>query len=91
MSLSQREGDSVPSIGSQMAEAVGLDDVSVLARKVRRKMPRTIPAGPLIWIAADIQARYGFVAFKDPEDFLKAWKTMDGTSLRSCDARTFVQ
>jgi len=25
------------------------------------------------------QAKYGFVAFSDPEDFLKAWKEMDGT------------
>ena len=25
-----------------------------------------------------IQAKYGFVAFSDPEDFLKAWKEMDG-------------
>ncbi|EJU06010.1 RNA-binding domain-containing protein [Dacryopinax primogenitus] len=24
------------------------------------------------------KARYGFVAFSDPEDFLKAWKEMDG-------------
>lgn len=24
------------------------------------------------------QAKYGFVAFSDPEDFLKAWKEMDG-------------
>jgi len=26
-----------------------------------------------------LQAKYGFVAFSDPEDFLKAWKEMDGT------------
>ncbi|ELU45361.1 RNA recognition motif domain-containing protein [Rhizoctonia solani AG-1 IA] len=26
------------------------------------------------------KAKYGFVAFSDPEDFLKAWKDMDGTS-----------
>ena len=26
------------------------------------------------------QAKYGFVAFSDPEDFLKAWKEMDGKS-----------
>lgn len=25
-----------------------------------------------------IQAKFGFVAFSDPEDFLKAWKEMDG-------------
>ena len=25
------------------------------------------------------QAKYGFVAFSDPEDFLKAWKEMDGS------------
>lgn len=25
-----------------------------------------------------LQARFGFVAFSDPEDFLKAWKEMDG-------------
>jgi len=25
-----------------------------------------------------LQAKYGFVAFSDPEDFLKAWKEMDG-------------
>jgi RNA recognition motif-containing protein len=24
------------------------------------------------------QARYGFIAFSDPEDYLKAWKEMDG-------------
>jgi hypothetical protein len=24
------------------------------------------------------QAKYGFIAFTDPEDFLKAWKEMDG-------------
>lgn len=24
------------------------------------------------------KAKYGFIAFKDPEDFLKAWKEMDG-------------
>lgn len=24
------------------------------------------------------QAKYGFVAFSDPEDFLRAWKEMDG-------------
>ena len=24
------------------------------------------------------QAKFGFVAFSDPEDFLKAWKEMDG-------------
>ena len=24
------------------------------------------------------QAKYGFVAFSDPEDFLTAWKEMDG-------------
>ena len=27
------------------------------------------------------QAKYGFVAFSDPEDFLKAWKEMDGSQL----------
>lgn len=27
-----------------------------------------------------IQAKFGFVAFSDPEDFLKAWKEMDGMS-----------
>ena len=27
------------------------------------------------------QAKYGFVAFSDPEDFLKAWKEMDGSHL----------
>lgn len=27
------------------------------------------------------QAKYGFVAFSDPEDFLKAWKEMDGSEL----------
>ena len=27
------------------------------------------------------QAKYGFVAFSDPEDFLKAWKEMDGSRL----------
>jgi RNA recognition motif-containing protein len=26
------------------------------------------------------QARYGFIAFSDPEDYLKAWKEMDGKS-----------
>ncbi|KAI0089211.1 RNA-binding domain-containing protein [Irpex rosettiformis] len=26
------------------------------------------------------KAKYGFVAFSDPEDFLKAWKEMDGAS-----------
>lgn len=31
-----------------------------------------------------LQAKYGFVAFSDPEDFLKAWKEMDGMSLLSC-------
>jgi len=25
-----------------------------------------------------LKAKYGFIAFKDPEDFLKAWKEMDG-------------
>ena len=25
-----------------------------------------------------LQAKFGFVAFSDPEDFLKAWKEMDG-------------
>lgn len=25
-----------------------------------------------------LQAKYGFVAFSDPEDFLRAWKEMDG-------------
>lgn len=25
-----------------------------------------------------LQARYGFIAFSDPEDYLKAWKEMDG-------------
>lgn len=25
------------------------------------------------------KAKFGFVAFSDPEDFLKAWKEMDGT------------
>jgi len=29
-----------------------------------------------------LQAKYGFVAFSDPEDFLRAWKEMDGTSMR---------
>ena len=29
------------------------------------------------------QAKYGFVAFSDPEDFLKAWKEMDGKSAQS--------
>lgn len=24
------------------------------------------------------QSKYAFIAFKDPEDFLKAWKEMDG-------------
>jgi len=28
-----------------------------------------------------LQAKYGFVAFSDPEDFLKAWKEMDGKPL----------
>lgn len=28
-----------------------------------------------------IQAKYGFVAFSDPEDFLKAWKEMDGEDI----------
>lgn len=26
----------------------------------------------------DLQAKYAFIAFKDPEDFLRAWKEMDG-------------
>jgi hypothetical protein len=30
------------------------------------------------------QAKYGFVAFSDPEDFLRAWKEMDGTSTLDC-------
>lgn len=30
-----------------------------------------------------VKAKYGFVAFSDPEDFLKAWKEMDGRSTRS--------
>jgi RNA recognition motif-containing protein len=29
------------------------------------------------------QAKFGFVAFSDPEDFLKAWKEMDGEFSRS--------
>lgn len=29
-----------------------------------------------------LQAKYGFVAFSDPEDFLKAWKEMDGKPLQ---------
>jgi hypothetical protein len=34
----------------------------------------------MLSIYADLlyQAKYGFVAFSDPEDFLKAWKEMDG-------------
>lgn len=28
------------------------------------------------------QAKYGFIAFTDPEDFLRAWKEMDGTFYR---------
>lgn len=30
------------------------------------------------WANLVIQAKFGFVAFSDPEDFLKAWKEMDG-------------
>jgi RNA recognition motif-containing protein len=30
--------------------------------------------------STSLQAKYGFVAFSDPEDFLKAWKEMDGKS-----------
>jgi RNA recognition motif-containing protein len=26
------------------------------------------------------KAKFGFIAFTDPEDFLKAWKEMDGSS-----------
>lgn len=28
-----------------------------------------------------LQAKYGFIAFKDPEDFLRAWKENDGESI----------
>lgn len=36
------------------------------------------------WSGADShQSKYAFIAFKDPEDFLKAWKEMDGEWLRS--------
>jgi RNA recognition motif-containing protein len=31
-----------------------------------------------VWLTNPLQAKYGFVAFSDPEDFLKAWKEMDG-------------
>ena len=31
-----------------------------------------------IWTDSVSQAKFGFVAFSDPEDFLKAWKEMDG-------------
>ena len=29
-------------------------------------------------VSLNTQAKYGFIAFKDPEDFLKAWKENDG-------------
>jgi RNA recognition motif-containing protein len=31
-------------------------------------------------LTSSFQAKFGFVAFSDPEDFLKAWKEMDGVS-----------
>ena len=30
-----------------------------------------------------LQVKYGFVAFSDPEDFLRAWKEMNGTFISS--------
>lgn len=34
------------------------------------------------------QSKYAFIAFKDPEEFLKAWKEMDGELIRpSSDSR----
>jgi RNA recognition motif-containing protein len=33
------------------------------------------------YLISRLQAKYGFVAFSDPEDFLKAWKEMDGKSM----------
>ena len=32
-------------------------------------------------LTSGFQAKFGFVAFSDPEDFLKAWKEMDGEYL----------
>ncbi|EAU84826.2 hypothetical protein CC1G_00345 [Coprinopsis cinerea okayama7 len=36
------------------------------------------------------KAKYGFVAFSDPEDFLKAWKEMDGEYIRPTIQRTLT-
>jgi RNA recognition motif-containing protein len=40
-----------------------------------------------------LQAKYGFVAFSDPEDFLKAWKEMDGNYIfrRSFGSLTYLR
>ena len=35
----------------------------------------------VIYLLIRGQAKYGFVAFSDPEDFLNAWKEMDGELL----------
>lgn len=58
------------------------------ARVIRDKLSSKVRSQPTtvrsMTDGLRIQAKYGFVAFSDPEDFLKAWKEMDGTSIPDC-------
>jgi hypothetical protein len=47
-----------------------------LSQKVRHRQTRLAVQR----LTPSFQAKFGFVAFSDPEDFLKAWKEMDGMS-----------
>jgi RNA recognition motif-containing protein len=51
------------------------------ARVIRDRLSQKVSMMPFVTrdkLMSRLQAKYGFVAFSDPEDFLKAWKEMDG-------------
>lgn len=51
------------------------------ARVIRDRLSNKASLAHMISVLAidpRSQAKFGFVAFSDPEDFLKAWKEMDG-------------
>lgn len=51
----------------------------VKSKVVRDRLSEKVRTPSQVLSAHDrLQAKYGFIAFKDPEDFLKAWKEMDG-------------
>lgn len=57
------------------------------ARVIRDRLSQKVGSSACvtcIYLTLLFQAKYGFVAFSDPEDFLKAWKEMDGIYLIFC-------